>query len=104
MRKSSKILLLAILFLLISTRIVFVPWFGITDGLYYWILLLYVIIISYLLNIKSSKVLLIALTLTALGGLFDVLSVNDIAERVLRIGFVFWIVGVVQSVIETINN
>lgn len=68
--------------------------------LIYWIILGLLISALWLFKLKSRFVLLLSFGLLILGGAITAFSANFIAETILRISLIGWLVGFTQSIFE----
>lgn len=73
-------------------------------NIFYWFELIALVYIVWKNKVSSMKLLKIALWGTAVGAVFSVLSQAFLAENILRIFFVFWIVGIIITLIELRNE
>lgn len=67
---------------------------------FYWFELLFVLFIVWGYNFSNTLILKIALTMTLIGGLLNVLVFNEFGEISLRIGLVFWVIGMARILIS----
>lgn len=86
--------------LALGTYLIFPNIFSLFWQKVYWLELVFLLLITFGWGISNTFILKIALVLTFLGGLLNVLVFNELAETSLRIGLVFWTVGIIKTLIN----
>lgn len=66
----------------------------------YWVILIFWVLILLVLKKDSSISLKIALTLFLLAAVLTVFNLQNLAEPVMRISFIGWLIGIFQALIE----
>lgn len=94
--------LVAIYLVFLLTRItgVFGNLTGIISSLLYWLGALVILGTVWVFELKTRIILYGAWGLTALGAIMDVLGVYDFGESILRIAFVFWLLGFLLTLVK----
>lgn len=69
-------------------------------SLIYWWLLVFIISLIWNFKLRSGYILWIALFLFLVSALFVAISLREIAEITMRISFLGWIIGLIQSFVE----
>ena len=69
-------------------------------SLFYWLILIGILFGVWSYNKKSGFTFKSALTLFIIGAIFTVINIQNFAEVIMRISFVFLLVGIGQSLIE----
>jgi len=68
--------------------------------LYYWIVFVLVVLLVWIHKISSNYILYIALFITILAAVIGLTTLVDFGESVMRLGFVFWIIGSIRLLTE----
>lgn len=68
--------------------------------LYYWIVFVLVALLVWIRKVSSSYILYIALFITILAAVVEFTTLVDFGENVMRLGFVFWIIGTIRLLTE----
>jgi len=88
-------------------------WAGITESgffvswLIYWMILLGWLFILFNFKLESEASFILGFVTFVFAAIFAILGLRLIAETVMRVGFIFWLVGMGQALIEyqkTQNN
>ncbi|MBI2596944.1 hypothetical protein HYW41_02195 [Candidatus Daviesbacteria bacterium] len=102
--KKNKLLLLifklTLFIILVSSLIVRNYQSTIFDQLFYWWILLLMIFIGLTLHFKSIFYLSSAFILFFISAILTVVGSKEIAEGVMRISLIGWLIGLIQSVVE----
>lgn len=72
--------------------------------LFYWMYLLGFILAISIWKLTSNFSLKLAFVLTLCGMFLSIFGALNVAEVILRLGFVSWIVGIIQALLEYPNN
>jgi len=72
--------------------------------LFYWMYLIALILVILIWKLTSDFSLKLAFILTLCGMFFAIFNISNLAEVILRLGFVGWIVGIIQAAVEFRKN
>ncbi len=77
---------------------------GILERLFYWFAFFWMLLCSLVFKLKGKLLLYLALFITTIGAIFNVLSFNIYAENIIRFSFLLWILGIVFVLFEHQNT
>ena len=95
-----------ILILVIALGIIVIPFFGFIFSFWqltYWWLLIFTISIIWNFKLGSGFILWISFLIFLLSALLFSVGLKTIAETFIRISFLGWIIGLIQSFVEYKN-
>lgn len=70
----------------------------------YWMVLIFWILIVKNLKHDSGVTLKYALVLFVVSATFTVFDIRNIAEPIMRVSFIGWVIGIIQALIEYIKE
>lgn len=98
-------ILVFILVLIIGLLIISLLKFNLSVGslVYWWIMIFYIFMI-WQFRLDSKVAFWAALSLFILSALLTSIGLRDVGEAVMRVSFLGWIIGLIQSMVEYKRN
>ncbi len=96
MKKIIKSIISTLIVLLLGLWVIFPSLLEGVKIYYFWWLLFLIYLNFHIYNFKINTALYIALLITTAGAVLNLIFADSLAERVLQLGVVFWIGGIIR--------